>query len=226
MTVLRIVAPNKFVGASTDTKPTMATDSRIRVGDTFYEYNTDLLYITYDGTTWVIKPNLSTGSLKTVSVTKALEAAVAYTAGDVLSETDTASAGTAWTFAAIARENGASGYITKVHAISETTAIVPRLVVFFFTATPTCELDDNAANTALLHTDLANYVGKVDLPAMEDIGTGDSEAVATPSTTGSLPLSFTCAAGADDLIAVVATRDAFTQTATDDLVLRVTVEQY
>ena len=164
-------------------------------------------------------------TIKSVSVTKALEAAVAYTAGDVLSETDTAAAGTAWTFSAIAKANGTSGYITKVQIISETTALTPRLILYLFHTAPTCELDDNAANTALLHADLAKYVGKVDLPAMEDLGTGDSEAMATPSTVGNLPMAFTCAATADDLIGVLATRDAFTQTATDDMTVIVTVEQ-
>ena len=163
------------------------------------------------------------GLAKTVSVTKSLVGGAAA-ALDVLSEST--SAGTAWTFLKMGRINGGSGYITKVHAICETTALTARLVVFIFTATPTSELDDNKANTALLHADLANYVGKVDLPAMEDIGTGDSEAVATPSTAGNLPMAFTCASDANDLYAVVATRDAITPTATDDLVIRITAEQY
>jgi len=166
------------------------------------------------------------GVVKTVSVTKVLESAAAYTIGDVLSETDTASEGTAWTFAAIFRANNTGGYITKVHAICETTNVKPRLVVFFFKATPTCELDDNAANTALLHADLANYLGKVDLPAMEDIGTGDSESMATPSTYGNLPLWVDSASDADDLIVVVATRDAFTNTAGNDLTIVISLEQY
>lgn len=231
MTVkLHEVPIRRYIGASTDTKPTTivskGTTSEVPIGSTFYEYDTELLYITYDGTNWVRKGAIVHGRVKTVSVTKALVGG-ACIAGDVLSESTTA--GAAWTFAAIAGENGGSGYITKVHAILETAAKTPRLVVFLFIATPTCTLNDNAPNTALLHTDLANYVGKVDLPAMETIpaaGAGDSEAVATPSTTGSLPLAFTCASGADDLYAVVATRDAVTPTATDDLVIRLTVEQY
>ena len=58
MTVKRIVAPNKFVGLSVaggDTKPTEASNSAVREGSTFYEYDTGKLYITYDGTNWVIK---------------------------------------------------------------------------------------------------------------------------------------------------------------------------
>ena len=163
------------------------------------------------------------GLAKTVSVTKILVGGAAA-ALDVLSEST--SAGTAWTFSKMARIDGGSGYITKVHAICETTALTARLVVFIFTATPTSELDDNKANTALLHADLANYVGPVPLPAMEDIGTGDSEAVATPSTTGNLPMSFTCASDANDLYVVVATRDAITPTALDELVIRITADQY
>jgi len=37
----------RFVGLSTDTKPT-----GVPVGSTFYEYNTRTYYITYDGTNW------------------------------------------------------------------------------------------------------------------------------------------------------------------------------
>ena len=48
----------KFIGASTDTKPTIASHSGLPdpvVGSTFYEYDTGLLYTTYDGTNWVVK---------------------------------------------------------------------------------------------------------------------------------------------------------------------------
>jgi len=166
------------------------------------------------------------GVCKTVSVTKALESAVAYDIGDVLSETDTASAGTAWTFSAIFRANNTGGYITKAVALCETTAVTPRLTLFLFNATPTCELDDNAANTAVLHADQAKYVGRIDFPAMMDIGTGDSEAIATPGTYGNLPLWVDAATAADDLIGVLATRDAFTNTATNDMILKLTLEQY
>jgi len=163
--------------------------------------------------------------LKTVGVTKALESAAAYAAEDVLSESDTPDDGTAWIFAAVAKVNGGTGYIVKAQAICETTAVTPRLTLYLFGATPTSELDDNAANTALLHADLANYVGKIDFPAMEDLG-GDSETVASPSTYGNLPLAFECASDANDLYGILVTRDAFTNTATNDMTVRLTVEQY
>lgn len=167
------------------------------------------------------------GILNEISVTKVLDALTAYVANDVLSESTTDTVGTAWTFAAIARANGTYGYITKAQIISESENVVPRLTLFLFNAAPTnCELDDNAANTAPDAGDLAKYVGKIDFPALESLGTTDSVAIATPSTYGNLPLAFKCASDADDLYGVLVTRDAFTQTATDDLTIRLTCEQY
>ncbi len=52
-------SPSRFIGASTDTKPTNATH-QISVGTTFYEYDTGSMYITHDGTNWVIKQNQTT----------------------------------------------------------------------------------------------------------------------------------------------------------------------
>lgn len=166
------------------------------------------------------------GVLKTVGVTKVCEAEGSYAVGDVISETDTDGSGTPWTFPAIARTDGASGYITKVEIISETSGLTARLVLFLYTATPTCELDDNAANTATVWADRANRVGMISMPALEAIKTGASEAVATPSTTGNLPMAFTCASTADDLIGVLVTRDAFDQVDDKSIRIDLTVEQY
>lgn len=162
------------------------------------------------------------GVIKTVSVTKILVGG-AYSAEDVLSESITD--GTKWTFAAIARAVGAGGYITRAHAICETTNLTPRLTLFLFKATPTSMLNDNVANTALLHADIANYIGRIDFPAMEDLG-GDSEAICTPSTNGNLPLAFICAAADDALYGILVTRDNVTLGAGDDLTITLTVEQY
>mgnify|MGYP001563283972 CR=1 FL=1 len=161
--------------------------------------------------------------IKTVSVTKAVAAAGNYTAEDVICEN--ATTGTCWTFTDIARQEGASGLIVKAQAICETTAQVQRLTLYVFKATPTSELRDNVGNTAPLLADLANYVGKIDFTAMEDLG-GMSESIATPSTYGNLPMAFTCAATSRSLYGILVTRDSFTnETATDDYVIRLTVEQ-
>lgn len=160
---------------------------------------------------------------KTISVTVAVAAAGDYAAEDVLS--DSASSGTAWTFDTVARGNGGKGYITKAQVLCETTALTPRLTLYLFNATPTSNLNDNVANTAPSHTDIASYIGRIDFPAMEDLG-GDSEAVASPSTYGNLPLAFECASGDDALYGVLVTRDAITgESAGDEFIIRLTVEQ-
>lgn len=85
-------------------------------------------------------------------------------------------------------------------------------------------LNDNVANIALDHVNLSNYVGKIDFVAMEDIETGDSETIATPSTYGNLPLTFTCAS--NDLYGILVTRDAITgESAGDDMTIKLTIEQ-
>ena len=164
------------------------------------------------------------GVLKEVRVTKALAAAAAYHANDVLCEN--ATTGVAWTFAAIARANGAYGYITGATIVSESENVTPRLTLFLFNALPAAGLEDHLANIHPDLADLAKYIGKIDFPALESLGTTDSNAVASPSTVGNLPLVFKCAADADDLIGVLVTRDAFTQTPTDDMTIILTAEQY
>jgi len=164
--------------------------------------------------------------LKTVTTTVALEAAVAYTANDVLSQSDTDTHGTAWTFSSCARSNSRGGTIVTAIAQSESESVTPRLTLFLFNATPAgCELDDNATNTCPDSIDLTGFVGKIDFPAMESLGTTDSVAVATSSTYGNLPLTFTCASDDDDLYGVLVTRDGFTQTATDDMTIKLVIEQ-
>ena len=44
----------RFVGLSTDTKPTKATQE-VPIASTYYAYDIDAMYITYDGTNWVPK---------------------------------------------------------------------------------------------------------------------------------------------------------------------------
>ncbi len=47
MTVKLIATKSRYIGLSTDTKPT-----GVPVGSTFYEYNTSNRFVTYDGTNW------------------------------------------------------------------------------------------------------------------------------------------------------------------------------
>lgn len=167
---------------------------------------------------------IAIGTIKTVRVTKAIAAAGDYAAEDVLSES--ASAGTAWTFSAIFRANNAGGYITKAKAIWQTTALTPRLTLYLFKATPTSNLNDNVANAAPSNADKANFIGQIDFPALEDLG-GCSVAVVSPSTVGKLPLWVDAATDADDIIAIAVTRDDITgEVATNELSFELSVEQY
>ena len=222
MAITVISSKTKYIGASTDTKPTFTTH-KILPGATFYEYDTGILYITYDGENWVEKDTVVRGVSKTISVTKEIAAAAGHSAEDVMCEN--ATTGTPWTFAAIFRANNTGGYLTKAQAICERTAITARLTLYLFNATPTSELRDNVANTAPIHADAAKYLGKIDFPALEDLG-GDSVAAATSSTTGNLPLWVDAASDADDIIGILVSRDAVTLTATDEIILKLTVEQY
>ena len=166
------------------------------------------------------------GVLKTVSVVTTLAStAGAYVATDVMGAVTTG--GAAWLFAEVARADGGYGYITKAVIDCEHESITPRITMFLFNAAPAnCELDDADVNTAPDCNDSTKYVGKIDFPALDSVGTTDSTAIATPSTVGNLPLAFKCADTADDLHAVVVTRDAATITAGDDLTIALTVEQY
>ncbi len=162
--------------------------------------------------------------LNKISVTKALIGG-AYGAKDVLSESTTNNVGTCWTFSDVTSRLNGTGFVVRAQLISETTAITPRCTLLLFSAVPTCELDDNAASNALKHADLANYVGRIDFPAMEDLG-GDSMALCTPSTQGNLPLAFQAATADDSLYGVLVTRDVFTQGAGDDMTIIIQVENY
>ena len=168
-------------------------------------------------------PQVITGYKLKVSVTKAIAAAGNYAAEDVICED--ATTGTVWTFDKIVYANGRAGYIVKAHALWETTGLTPRLTLYLFNAAPTTELDDNKANAAPAYADLAQYVGKIDFLALEDLG-GMSEAVATPSTYGNLPLGFECATADDALYGILVTRDAITgEVATNSLTIRLEAEQ-
>ncbi len=149
------------------------------------------------------------GKTITVSTKKTLAAAGDYAAEDVLSESATDTVGTDWDFLGIAKTNGGNGYITKAIALCSTTNLTPRLTLYLFTAAPTSELDDNAANAAISTTDAPNYVGRIDFLAMEDLG-GMSGSIVTPSTSGNLPLAYNCTQGVDDLYGILVTRDAIT----------------
>jgi len=120
---------------------------------------------------------------RTVLTTKTCASSGAIAADDVVSENG--SSGTDWDF-----KMGGTGYITRAVIASATNAITPRGVLQLYTKPPTCTKNDNAASNGPVTADIPYLVGTVAFPAMSDDGTGHSYSVATPSTSGNLPLAF------------------------------------
>jgi len=60
--------PITYYGLSSDTKPTVASHASLQtptVGSKFYEHNTGLWWVTYDGTNWVLLKNPSGAGVAT-----------------------------------------------------------------------------------------------------------------------------------------------------------------
>ena len=173
----------------------------------------------------VIAPESSV-TVKKIRVRKQLEAnGSAHAAGDVLSESDTDGAGTAWTFHDVVRVPGGSGRIVQVTADTQVESQTYRIACQVYTKYPTSELDDNAAAASPNAADGPFFAGEVALPALHSRG-DNSYAEATPSTTGSLPLMFVCEPGKRELDLIVITQDATTHTATEWLDITLYIEQF
>ncbi len=118
------------------------------------------------------------------TTSKALLAATAYDATDVMSEAT--SNGTDWDF-----EFGITGKITQAIVTSETTSLNDALVLHLYSAPPSCELDDHATNTSPVVGDLDNYIGAITFPILSSVGAGASFSVALNNASGvGLPLTF------------------------------------
>ena len=129
----------------------------------------------------------------------------AYTDEDVFSES--AGAGTTWTFDAVVPDEGAGGQIVKAMVACDDTNIVPVLTMYLTNVTPLGVLNDNAGNTNPVYaTEVDNYQGRLDWAAMQDLG-GMSESVLTAADT-KLPLHFTTTSGDDALYGVLVIRSA------------------
>lgn len=140
--------------------------------------------IKINGQMVLIKPDRN-GHYKTIKVQKTLEAEGTYTANDVMSESDTDGEGTDWDF-----EFGGTGKINRVVIVSATTGRTSVLTLYLYTSPPTCELDDNAANTGPLVADLAFYLGHIKFPAMVSQG-GPSYTIASETIVGcNMPFAF------------------------------------
>ena len=134
-----------------------------------------------NGITIPMKPE-NNSHKRTVLATKTVVGGVS-SANDVVSES--IDPGTDWDF-----DFGGIGYITKAVLNIATTGLTPLMTLFLYTTPPTCNLKDNVANTQPVAADVPFFIGQIDFPAMTSKGTGLSYTVATPGTTGNLPLSF------------------------------------
>jgi hypothetical protein len=196
------------------------------IGSTVLEWNTGELYVTYDGTNYVPKVERMGYKLKEVSVTKALAASAAYQALDVMNDTASAPSATAWNFQNVVRGNGGSGEIVKAMVIDQTGTASALTSLLLFSVNPSAAaLADHIPNTAPVHAEQANYLGRIDFPSMTRLSSGDATAIVIAGTSP-LPLPFTCNASDDDLYGIMVTREVFTQTATQDLIVKLLVRQY
>ncbi len=164
-------------------------------------------------------------NIKKIRVRTPIEAnGNAHAAGDILSNSDTDTAGLPWIFRDAARIAGGSGRIVQAEANTQVESQTYRIALQVYTKYPTCEMDDNAAAASPNPTDSPYFVDEIALPALSSRG-DNSYAVATPSTTGNIPLTFVCEKGSKDLYVVAIAIDATTHTATEWLDLTLYVEQ-
>ncbi len=212
MTVIRETTINRYIGLSSDTKPTS-----VPVGSTYYEYNTGEMYVTHDGTSWVKKDSVVSTRLGASSATKKIPTANAYAVGNVVSESETQ--GTVWTFNTMALSNGGGGYIVGARIISQATNVTPRVVLDLYSSTPTSAVNDHVASTGLVWADASNYIGTISFEAWANVGTGSSHALASPSTYGGLPIAYNCATNSTAVTGVVVTKDAWTPIANNSVMI-------
>lgn len=129
----------------------------------------------------LIPSSSSSHRLQTVRTSQTM-LATAKTTDEVIAHHT--SSGVDWDFAF-----SGTGYIVRAW-LANSADITPRLRLYLFSNPPTGMLDDEGANTNPVTADLPYFLGHIDFPAMQQQGTGDAFALATPNTTGNLPLAF------------------------------------
>jgi len=213
----------RYVGASTDTKPTLTTKD---AGSKFYETDTKLLYA-WSGSAWTIYELLrtnkdvniqiedvnvsssapvpfSTGGASVSAAQTRPDNNTAYGIADVVG-TDPA---TNLEFAAVAPVSGGHLLLTGVDVRIDAAAIPAGMTTFelhLFNAAPTAIADNTA--WALADADRAKYLGKVMLSAPVDVGG------TLWSQTDGINKKFKCAAASTTIYGQLATSTAYTPTA-------------
>jgi hypothetical protein len=104
------------------------------------------------------------------TVSRAVAAAANYAANDIVSDSASSGAGTAWEFPDMASQ-GKGGTIYEAVITCNEDAIVARFRLHLFSTTPDAdtEMDDNEPK-AFDNDDRTNFLGYIDFPAMSDQG--------------------------------------------------------
>ena len=219
----------RYIGVSTDTKPTAADPQGLltpQKGSTLFDTDTNSLYATSDQTIWVLKDRLVTPA--EVRVSQVIDGGLgAYTAGDVVGADECCTTlAVPWIFE-VAKSNGGFVQIVNAALINETENQAVQYDLIMFNATPTGELRDNAANTSPIKGDRAKYLDTIEFRSSIARGaTVATHTSASPSTVGGLPIGLKCASSGKKIYCVLVTRTAYTQTATDDIEIVLWVVQY
>lgn len=144
-----------------------------------------------------------TGGAGNASYTRPADTAP-YAANDTVS--DSTSAPNVLTFTGMGRVNAGTGYVVKARLTTSQTSNTARHRLHLFRAAPTA-INDNAGCSAPLATNLANWIGYIDFPAMQ---TGAGSPDRAFSVADGLRLHFACDAAATSLFGLLMTLDAYT----------------
>lgn len=226
MVVKKESSIQRYIGASTDTKPTGAT---VPVGSTFLEYDTSEMYITYDGTNWVKKVIVPFNTVRTVRAIKTLEATAIYHVGDVLSEDSSAGVATSWAFRGVVDGKGGSGVITHLQCMTETPSASGDIILDLYNAIPTCSLTDHDLSHSPLYADMtaSKFLGRIQTTKLISVGaSGGAFAIATSETASSgLPLPFVCTSATNAIYGVAACITALGVVASSDMMFTMQIEK-
>lgn len=146
----------------------------------------------------------------------------AYTAGDVVSDSTTA---TTPIPLEVSGRNGGTGYIMRMRLITDQSTCTAQFRVWVYSVSNMTLAADNAAFT-LLYANKANRLGSIDLPAMATgTGTSNSASAMVPSsTTVFAPFPYQCAPTDNRLYFVLETRSGFTPASGQKFYLEVTTD--
>ena len=130
----------------------------------------------------------------------------AYIAGDCISES--ASAGTVWTFSTVTSVDGGNGAVVGARLLSDNTSWTSKRVELLLYTNSITAINDNAEATTL-YADAATYLGKIVFNATA-LPSTNATAVEAHANDSALYIPFDLAAGSQALYGILRVIDAFT----------------